>query len=77
MNIEILELEVTSVQALDHRVARLLAEERVALLRADAERGTSRGGSARQRVGLALVGLGFRIAGPRVMPRERLSSVQT
>ncbi len=55
-----------------------LAEERIELLRQDAERsGRSRGG--RQRVGLWLVGLGFRIAGPRVSAgavnrRERLSS---
>jgi hypothetical protein len=67
-------VEVTHVQALDHRVARQLAGERVELLRRDMSRGPRRGGGVRQRVGLALVGLGFRIAGPCAPPRGRLSS---
>lgn len=61
------------MQALDHRVARQLAEERVELLRRDMTPSPRRGGT-RQRVGLALVGLGFRIAGPCAPPRGRLSS---
>ncbi len=61
------------MQALDHRVARVLAAERVELLREDAVRSTRRTGT-RQRVGLWVVGLGFRIAGPCSTPRERLSS---
>jgi hypothetical protein len=64
---------VKLVQAFDHRAVRLLAEERAALLRRDAGPiRRSRGG--RQRVGLWLVGVGFRIAGSRLTPRERLSS---
>jgi len=74
VNIEILEVEVTHVQALDHRVARQLAAERVELLRRDMTSSPRRGGGARQRLGLALVGLGFRIAGPCAPPRGRLSS---
>lgn len=67
-------MEVTHVQALDHRVARQLAAERAELLSRDMSRGRRPGGGPRQRVGLALVGLGFRIAGPCAPPRGRLSS---
>ncbi len=62
------------MQALDHHAARLLAEEeRAALLRHDAGR-IRRSHGGRQRVGLWLVGVGFRIAGSGLAPRERLSS---
>jgi hypothetical protein len=65
---------VLHVQALDHRVARLLAAERAELLQRDMGRSRREAGGARQRLGLALVGLGFRIAGPCAPPRDRLSS---
>ena len=62
------------MQALDHRVARLLAAERAELLQRDMGRSRQAPGGARQRLGLALVGLGFRIAGPCAPPRERRPS---
>jgi hypothetical protein len=74
VNVKRIRVEVARVQALDHRVARLLAEERVELLRREMTRSGGRRRRPRERVGLALVGLGHRIAGAPALPRELSSA---
>jgi hypothetical protein len=74
MNVEILDVEVSSMYGLDHRAMRMLANERMALLQragAQPERAPRRG--PRERLGLWLVSFGFRVAGecsppPRHVP---------
>ena len=75
MNVELLDVEVSAVY-LDPATTRLLAGERVALLRSDAatttrrrERGT------RTRIGFWLVGLGLRLAGRPAVEREGLRAL--
>ena len=56
---------------LDHRAMQMLAEERMALLGREVARSRpARRGAARQRFGLWLVSLGFRLAGPCAPPRQ-------
>jgi hypothetical protein len=59
------------MMGLDHRAVRLMADERSALLRGEMER--SRRGPARrrrQRLGLWVVGVGFRLAGECAPPPQ-------
>lgn len=56
---------------LDHRAMRILADERMSLLQREMARSRRVGRrAARERVGLWLVGLGFRLAGPCAPPRQ-------
>jgi hypothetical protein len=75
VNVELLDVEVSAVY-LDPATTRLLAGERIALLRSDAatttrrrERGT------RTRIGFWLVGLGLRLAEPSAVEREGLRAL--
>jgi hypothetical protein len=59
------------MNGLDHTAMRMLVDERMALLRREVTRGRpTRRGGARQRFGLWLVSLGFRLAGPCAPPRQ-------
>jgi len=69
---------------LDSATTRLLARERIALLRSDAATTTRRREhgtrasvvpQARKRIGLWLVGLGLRLAGPSAVEREGLRAL--
>ena len=75
MNVEILDVEVSAVNGLDYRTANTIATERAALLRKDMARNHQRSrGPARQRVGMWLVGLGLRLAGPAAAQRGSLTA---
>ena len=62
------------MHGLDHRAVRFLAEERRELLRSDMERSRRPRRGTRVRVGLWLVGLGFRVAGPCAAPARELAA---
>jgi hypothetical protein len=69
VNVEILDVEVSSVYGLDHRAMRMLADERMTLLQAEMRR--TRPASrrrTRERFGLWLVSFGFRVAGQCTPP---------
>jgi peptidoglycan/xylan/chitin deacetylase (PgdA/CDA1 family) len=71
VNIEILDVEVSSMYGLDHRAIRMLADERMDLLQREMRRAQQASRRAtRERVGLWLVGFGFRLAG-RCSPPPR------
>ena len=75
MNVEILDVEVSSVYGLDHQAMRMLADERAALLRQEMGRTAQASRRARrERVGLWLVSFGFRLAGQYATPRQAPSS---
>ena len=60
---------------LDHRAMKMLADERTALLQREMRRSRPAQRSAtRQRLGLWLVDVGFRLAGPCAPPRQLPSS---
>jgi hypothetical protein len=74
VNVEILDVEV-SMYGLDHRAMRMLANERMALLELDmrrAQRAPRR--ARRERLGLWLVSLGFRLAGQYSPPPRQVPS---
>jgi hypothetical protein len=63
------------VYGLDHRAMQMLADERMALLQREMSRSRpARRGAMRQCLGLRLVSLGFRLAGPCAPPRQLPSS---
>ncbi len=60
---------------LDHRAVRMLADERMALLRTEMSRTRPLSGRGRrERVGLWLVGFGFRVAGQYSPPAREVPS---
>jgi hypothetical protein len=75
VNVEILDVEVSGMYGLDHRAMRMLADERMTLLRREMKR-TRRSPrrATRERVGLWLVSVGFRLAGPRTPPPRHVPS---
>jgi hypothetical protein len=74
MNVEILDVEVSKMYGLDHQAVRMLADERQALLRREMARARRPRRGRRERVGLWLVGLGFRLAGQYAPPPRQVPS---
>jgi hypothetical protein len=75
VNVEILDVEVSSVYGLDHRAMRMLADERMDLLQREMTRTQQASRRAtRERVGLWLVGFGFRLAGQCSPPPRQATS---
>jgi hypothetical protein len=75
VNIEILDVEVSVMYGLDHQAQRMLASERMALLQREMARTRPVARRpARERVGLWLVGFGFRLAGPYAPPPRQAHS---